>query len=118
MASDMKKTLQEIAMEDGRYNPAAVRFVYEGLGYTGKNVVKKPGHVTGQVLCMGLKKLAQEKWGRLAVLVLNSWGVKETRDFGEIVYLMIQHEWMNVQPTDTIDDFTNVYDFKKAFKDE
>ena len=52
------------------------------------------------------------------MLVLNKWNIKTTRDFGEIVYLMIKNEWLSVQPTDSIDDFNDVYDFKTAFKDE
>jgi uncharacterized repeat protein (TIGR04138 family) len=114
----MKKTPEEIAKEDSRYNAQAIRFVYEGLGYTAKEVATKPTHVSGQTLCEGLRKLALEKWGRLAMLVLNTWQVKTTRDFGEIVYLMIKHEWMSAQPTDSIDDFNDVYDFKTVFKDQ
>ena len=114
----MKKKLEEIASEDGRFNPRAVKFAYEGLGYTAKKLTAEPSHVTGQTLCEGLRKLALEKWGRLAMLVLNTWGIKTTRDFGEIVYMMIKHKWMSAQPTDSIDDFNNVYDFEKTFKDQ
>ena len=114
----MKKSLEKIAREDGRFTPRAVRFIYEGLGYTAKKILVEPAHVTGQTLCEGLKKLAVEKWGRLAVLVLNSWNIKTTRDFGEIVYLMIKNKWMSAQPTDSIDDFNDVYDFKTVFKDQ
>lgn len=114
----MKKTPEEIAKQDSRYYPQAIKFVYEGLGYTAKEVATKPTHVSGQTLCEGLRKLALEKWGRLAMLVLNTWQVKTTRDFGEIVYLMIKHEWMSAQPTDSIDDFNDVYDFKTVFKDQ
>ena len=114
----MKKKLEKIAREDGRFNPKAMRFVYEGLGYTAKKITAEPHHVTGQALCKGLRKLALEKWGRLAMLVLNTWGIKTTRDFGEIVYLMIKHKWMSAQPVDSIDDFDNVYDFKTVFKDQ
>jgi len=114
----MKKSLEKITFEDGRFSPQVVKFVYEGLGYTVKKIVAKPSHVSGQTLCEGLKQLAVEKWGRLAMLVLNTGGVKTTRDFGEIVYLMIKHKWMSAQPTDTIDDFNNVYDFKTVFKDQ
>jgi len=114
----MKKNLEEIARRDGRYHPDAARFVYEGLGYTAKKMLTEPGHISGQVLAEGLRRLALEKWGALAMLVLNSWGVKTTRDFGEIVYMMIDHKWMSAQPTDSIDDFNDVYDFKTAFKDE
>ena len=113
----MKKKLEEIAGEDGRFSPNAVKFVYEGLGYTAKKNAAEPAHVTGQILCEGLRKLALKKWGRLAMLVLNNWGIKTTQDFGEIVYLMIKHKWMSAQPTDSIDDFNNIYNFKTTFKD-
>jgi uncharacterized repeat protein (TIGR04138 family) len=113
----MKKNLEQIASEDGRFNASAVKFVYEGLGYTAKNVAEEPKHVSGETLCHGLRKLALEKWGRLAMLVLDTWGIKTTRDFGEIVWLMIRHEWMSAQPTDSIEDFNNVFDFKTVFKD-
>jgi len=114
----MKKKLEEIAREDGRFSAGAMKFVYEGLGYAAKKAATEPHHVTGQNLCEGLRRLAVEKWGRLAMLVLNKWNIKTTRDFGEIVYLMIKHEWLSVQPTDSIDDFNDVYDFKTVFRDQ
>ena len=114
----MKKNLEQIAKEDGRFNAPAIRFVYQGLDYSAKNVAAKPKHVSGQTLCEGLKRLALEKWGRLALMVLNTWGIETTRDFGEIVWLLIRHDLMSAQPTDLIDDFNDVYDFKTVFKDQ
>ncbi len=114
----MKKNLEQIAGEDSRFSPPAIRFVYEALGFTVKKIPVERRHVSGQTLCEGLKKLAIEKWGRMAMVVLNAWGIKTTRDFGEIVYLMIKHEWMSDQPTDSIDDFNDVFDFKTVFKDQ
>ena len=113
-----KKSLEQIAGEDGRYAPGALQLVYEGLGYTIRNLASEPGHVSGQILCEGLRRLAIEKWGRMATLVLNTWGLKTTRDFGEIVYLMIENKWMSAQPTDAIEDFNDVYDFEAVFRDE
>jgi uncharacterized repeat protein (TIGR04138 family) len=114
----MRKNLEQIAREDSRFSASAIRFIHEGLGYTAKNVATEPKHVSGQTLCEGLRKLAIEKWGRLALLVLNTWGIKTTRDFGEIVYLMIRCKWMSAQPNDSIDDFNDVYDFKAVFKNQ
>ncbi len=114
----MKKELEKIAEEDGRFSPRAMKFVYYGLGYTAKNTIARPDHISGKTLCVGLKQLAIEKWGMLAMLVLNSWGVRTTKDFGEIVYMMIKHQWMSAQPGDTIDDFDNIYDFKAVFKEQ
>ena len=114
----MKRSLEKIAAEDGRFSPSALKFVFEGLGFTAKRTLAEPAHISGQALCAGLRKLALEKWGRLAMLVLNSWNVKTTRDLGEIVYLMIRHKWMSAQPNDSVDDFNEVYDFKTTFKDQ
>jgi len=112
----MKKSIETIAREDGRFNAQAIKFVYEGLGYTAKKVVGESEHITGQALSEGLRQLAIEKWGRLSMLVLNNWNIRTTRDFGEIVYLMIKYKWMSAQPSDSIEDFDNVYDFNTAFK--
>ncbi len=113
----MKKNVEQLAREDGRYNYQAVKFVQEGLNYTARKITAEPRHISGQALCEGLRKLALKKWGRLAMLVLNTWGVNTTRDFGEIVYLLVKHNWMTAQPTDSIDDFNEVFDFKTDFKD-
>ncbi len=114
----MKRDLDDIAIADGRYSPAAFRFVYEGLEYTATNVVAERGHVSGQTLCEGLRRMALDKYGPLAFLVLSTWRLKTTRDFGEIVYTLIEHEWMSAQPTDTIDDFNDVYDFRTVFREQ
>jgi uncharacterized repeat protein (TIGR04138 family) len=118
----IKKNLEEIAAVDGWYSAEALEFVFEGLGHTVKALGKSDDetekrHVSGEDLAGGLRRLALEKWGRMAKSVLNEWGVRTTRDFGEIVYLMIEHGWMSAQPTDTIDDFNNLYDFKAVFED-
>lgn len=113
----MKRTIEEIAKETGLYSPTAFKFVYEGLGYTVQNITKEPRHVSGQTLCEGLRRMALDKYGRLAPLVLKSWGIRTTRDFGEIVYTLIDYEWMSAQPSDSIDDFNDVYDFQTAFRD-
>ena len=76
----MRKSLEKIAKENGKYNARAIRFVSEGLSYTAKKVADEPRHVSGQTLCEGLRKLALEKWGPLSILVLNSWGVKPQYD--------------------------------------
>ncbi len=120
----MKKSIEQIAQEDGRYKLDAIRLVYEGLGQAARTEADEsesggqPHHISGQELCHNLRRLTSEKWGRMAKVVLNHWGVRTTRDFGEIVYLMISHKWMSAQPEDSIDDFNDVYDFKTVFEDK
>ena len=112
----MKESLEQIAIVDGRYSPMAVKYVYEGLGYAVKELIDEPTHVNGPTLCEGLRRLARDKWGRLAILVLSSGGIRTTRDFGEIVYLMIENGWMTAQETDMIEDFDDVFDFDTVFE--
>ena len=111
----MKKSIQKIAREDGRYSFEAIEFIYEGLGHTVKHTTSQPKHISGDQLCLGLRDMAKDKFGRLAKVVLNKWGIEKTHDFGEIVYLMIKNNWMSAQPDGEIDDFDNVFDFKTEF---
>ncbi len=117
-----KLSIEHVAREDGRFDPRALQFVFEGLGKTIEKLrqseeAEHKRHVSGQELAWGLADYARQRWGRLAAMVLEKWGVKTTRDFGEIVYLMIANELMTSQDSDRIEDFDNVYDFKVVFED-
>jgi uncharacterized repeat protein (TIGR04138 family) len=118
----VKKTIEEVARQDGRYDVRALKFVFEGLASTIDHVRQQeepdaaPRHISGQELAWGLAGAAQKRWGRLAAMVLAYWGLRTTRDFGEIVYLMIDSGWMTSQETDTIEDFDNVFDFTEVFE--
>jgi uncharacterized repeat protein (TIGR04138 family) len=118
----VKKTIEEIAREDGRYDARALKFVFEGLAETIEELRQQedpagiPRHISGQELSWGLAQAAKKRWGRLAGMVLGQWGLHRTRDFGEIVYLMIDYGWMTSQDTDTIDDFNAVFDFNEVFE--
>jgi len=118
----MKKSIQEIAKLDGRYSLRAFQFIHEGLEYSVKKFhgidqpVDEPHHITGKELCEGLAELATDKWGRMAKLVLNQLGIKATRDFGNIVYIMVENQWMHARPEDSIEEFNDVYDFETVFE--
>lgn len=48
--------------------------------------------------------------------VLNRWGVRTTRDFGEIVFAMLEAGLLGKTPDDKIEDFDNIYDFDRVFR--
>ncbi len=54
----------------------------------------------------------------MAQVVLKSWGVTSTSDFGEIVYNLIRIGFMKKSASDRREDFDNVYDFDGAFRQE
>ena len=76
---------------------------------------RRPRHVSGQDLCHALRRLASEQFGLMAKLVLASWGVRATSDFGEIVYNLIRIGEMSKSAGDRREDFDDVYDFDRAF---
>lgn len=112
-----------------RFPEPAFDFVRDGLSHTvgmvhgadaadANDSPEASRHVSGQQLCLGLRDLAIQRWGRLAPVVLGRWGIHRTEDFGVMVYAMIDRESMRPSGDDTFDDFRDVYDFDEAFAPE
>jgi uncharacterized repeat protein (TIGR04138 family) len=121
----------QLLAEDRRYRYEAYAFVEAGLAYAqevlglgrvatlhGRTVRRDDGrpvrHISGQELCWALRDLAHRQYGLLAKLVLESWGVYSTSDFGEIVYNLIRVGILSKSDGDRRSDFDNVYDFHQA----
>lgn len=120
MDAKLLQRFEDAVRHDGRYPPEAFDFLQQGLERATRSrytevADDEPRHVTGGELCLALRDLARERWGPLAHLVLEHWNIRRTRDFGEMVYLMITIELMGRQDSDRIEDFDNVYDFASAF---
>ncbi len=126
-----------VLQQDPRYKLEAYDFVREALGYAqdylqmgqeqevapelwdeddpGAETPRVERHLTGQQLCEAIRQYALEEFGLMAKTVLNSWGIHETGDFGEIVYNLIGVGLMRKSEQDRREDFDNVYDFEDAF---
>ena len=107
------------------YPLEAFGFVREGLNYAVEAVHEDPDsmpederHISGQQLCLGLRDLAISKYGLLAPVVLEHWRVRRTRDFGRIVFAMIDAGLMTKTSSDLVEDFQAVYDFDEAFSQD
>lgn len=72
-------------------------------------------HVTGSQLCWAVRDVAVERWGLMARSVLARWNIRRTEDIGQIVFALVDNDWLQKQPTDSIDDFNHVFDFTEAF---
>jgi uncharacterized repeat protein (TIGR04138 family) len=48
-------------------------------------------------------------------MVFDSWGVRATADFGEIVFNLVEHDLMGKQDSDSKRDFHDIYDFSDVF---
>lgn len=105
---------------DGRWPLEAYEFLQQGLALTaarlhGDAAAGASRHVSGQQLCEGLRDYALHRWGPLARETLRRWRIQKTRDFGEMVYVLIGAGWFGKQESDRIEDFDDVYDFDAAF---
>ena len=111
----------QLLRDDQRYKAEAYQFVGEALNYAQETREEQPSdaepsesHLTGQQLCEVIRLYALEQYGLLAQSVLNSWGVFETSDFGEIVYNLIRIGRMKKSEEDRREDFDDVYSFDTA----
>jgi uncharacterized repeat protein (TIGR04138 family) len=115
------KPIDTVVDKVGLYPREAFEFVQEGLAYTVERAhgqVRDPQasrHVTGQMLCEGLRQFALMQWGMLARTVLARWNIEATLDFGRIVFAMIESGHMSKTDEDSLEDFRDVYDFRTAF---
>ncbi len=128
---DPTHPIAQLLSEDSRYKLEAYAFVFESLTYAhdelgmggapseeSEREEDEPDedderHLTGQQLCNAIREYALEQYGYMAKCVLNSWGVTETADFGEIVFSLIRIGQMRKRAEDKVEDFHNVFDFDR-----
>ena len=114
---DLISVLSRLCQKDSRYKIDAYTFVLAALNVTMESL-KRKGHVSGQELTLGIKDFAIREYGRMARTVFEHWGIKTTEDFGHIVFNMVEAGVLGRTESDSIDDFKDGFDFKKAFEDE
>jgi uncharacterized repeat protein (TIGR04138 family) len=66
-------------------------------------------------LLQGIRVFALDQYGPLAKTVLNAWGLKRCRDFGDIVFNLIEYNVFAKTEKDRPEDFSDIYSFEDAF---
>lgn len=112
---EFEQELMKIIENDSRYSIDAYIFVRYALDYTMRTLGIK-GHVTGQELLEGIRQFALEKFGPMARFMLHEWGITKCRDFGNIVFNMVENRLLGKTEEDSIHDFDGGYDFYDAFE--
>lgn len=119
---DFSEVVALICKEDSRFDRRAYDFVRLGLDHTVKELRKRDSaraersrHVSGPELLEGLRAYALDQFGPLAKTVLNTWGVKCCRDFGDIVFNLIEYNVFSKTDNDRREDFSDIFDFEEAF---
>ncbi len=129
-----EEALEKILARDPRYHREAYAFVRTALDCTRRLIardqtaprtvfegeaVKVRGedrHVTGPELLDGIRQQALGEFGPMAMTVFAEWGVRCSRDFGEIVFNLVEIGQFSKTAEDSRTDFDGGYDFADAFR--
>jgi uncharacterized repeat protein (TIGR04138 family) len=106
--------MDRIRLREPRFREPAYLFVLSALEFSQARLTERR-HITGRELAEACRDLALQRYGVLARMVLEHWGVTSTADFGKIVFTLVDLGLLLSQATDTADDFEGVFDFADAF---
>lgn len=106
--------MDRIRVREPRFDEHAFLFVLSALEFAQARQTERR-HLSGRELAEACRDLALERYGVLARLVLEHWGVTATADFGDIVFALVDLGLLLAQPTDSRDDFVGIFDFAGVF---
>jgi len=107
--------MDRIRLRERRYDERAYLFVLAALEYCQQRLPERR-HITGKELAQGCRDLALSRFGVMARLVLEHWGIRITADIGHVVFALVNLGMLLSQPTDTPEDFHDVFEFDQAFE--
>lgn len=100
---------------DTRYDERAYAFVLTSLEEVVGRLSQRR-HVSGEELADGCRELALRLYGPLAKTVLETWNIRRTRDFGEIVFNLLDVGVLSKDDSDSRCDFDDLFDFTEVFE--
>ncbi len=114
MRDEREERIYEICETNTRFKPQAFFFIFMALARC-RMTEGLSGHVTGQQLLLAFADEARSQYGPMAKTVLNHMGFHNTRDVGDLVFLMVQERLLSKTEQDNLDDFSDGYDFDQEF---
>jgi uncharacterized repeat protein (TIGR04138 family) len=109
--------MDRIRLREPRFDERAYLFVLGALEYCQRRLDERR-HISGRELALACRDLALDRFGVMAGLVLEHWGVRSSADLGDVVFTLVDLELLMSQPTDTREEFADVFDFDQAFARE
>lgn len=109
--------MDRIRLREPRFDERAYLFVLAALEFCQQRLDERR-HINGRELALACRDLALERFGVMARLVLDHWGVHSSADIGDVVFTLVDLGLLMSQPTDTRDEFVEVFDFDQAFERE
>ena len=107
--------MDRIRVRENRFHEHAYLFVLSALEFCQQRLPERR-HITGAELAHACRELALERFGVMAKLVLEHWGIRSTGDIGDIVFTLVDLQLLISQATDSREDFADIFDFETAFE--
>lgn len=107
--------MDRIRLRERRFPEQAYLFVLAALEFHQARLAERR-HITGGELALACRDLAIERYGVMARLVLEHWGIATTADIGDVVFALVESELLLSQPGDRREDFQDVFEFEDAFE--
>lgn len=109
--------MDRIRLRERRFHEQAYLFVLAALEFQQSRLTERR-HINGRELALACRDLALERFGVMARVVLEHWGITSTADLGDVVFALVESELLLSQPGDRREDFIGVYGFEDAFERE
>ncbi|MEE2898573.1 MAG: Minf_1886 family protein [Gemmatimonadota bacterium] len=109
------EVLDQLQERNPRFDTRAYFFVLAAL-HSVIHALDEPRHISGRELADGVRRLALERFGLMARLVLEHWGIRATEDVGGVVFALVEQGVLIKQDEDRPEDFADVFDFEEAFE--
>lgn len=110
MQQSFEKAVEILVERYPQYPVEAYEFMRAGLDAAADKFRKddKNPHLSAEELYLGACSYALEEYGPLASHVLEFWGITHSRDFGAIVYNLIEVGVFGRQKGDSQEQFDNL----------
>lgn len=107
MRDSFENAVKELVHRYPQYSAEAYDFVRAGLEHASEHYSKgeKASHLTAEQLYAGACSYALSEYGPLATKVLQFWGIYSNKDFGDVVYKLIEVGVFGKQKGDTQEEF-------------
>ncbi len=107
--------MDQIRLREPRFHERAYLFVLQALEFSQARLPERR-HIAGRELAEACRDLALERYGVTARLVLDHWGIRSTADIGDVVFTLVDLGLLISLPSDTRDEFADVFCFEEAFE--
>ena len=117
---DFTDVVNSIRQQDSRFDKGAYYFIRQALDHTLKHIKEDQSgnnhHVSGKQLLEGIKEYALDQYGPMTKTLLDAWNIKRCRDFGDIVFHLVDAGVLGKTENDSPEDFAEGYNFTEAFE--